>query len=401
MFHRAYEIGYNSNGGDNDHWLIQLSFLRMIPYGKTQVATFFVLSGVSLSLRPLRLARSHSWDQFFDALFSSVFRRALRLYLPIIFVQICIIIATCLGLYNHAHRIRYAWPYSGTNEVIHVVFESNRLQVKDWLEAMWAFANPFTFPHGPTYNIHLWTIPDEFRNSIYLFATLIGLSKLQSRIRITLTVMLWAFSVACNQGDTALFMAGMVIAEYILIREEASGRLLLMSTTSSRRTNLKRGLRRAGWCALCIFGLHLLSWPMTRSDTSLGFATIDSMTPRFVNTRSGDFWERLGAVIFLFALSGCALLRRPFETPLAIYLGDISFSLYIVHGPLNHMLGLSLVEMFRGVIGMDTFVGYEVCVFLAFCINAVVVVWVADLVMRFIDKPSVRLGRALQRRWVV
>jgi peptidoglycan/LPS O-acetylase OafA/YrhL len=86
-------------------------------------------------------------------------------------------------------------------------------------------------------------------------------------------------------------------------------------------------------------------------------------------------------------LSGYALLRRPFETPFAIYLGNISLSLHIVHGPLNHMLGLPLVDIFRGNIGMDNFVGYEVCMVLAFCVKAVIVVWVADIVMRAVDSP--------------
>jgi peptidoglycan/LPS O-acetylase OafA/YrhL len=401
MFHRAYEIGYASNNGDNDHWLIQFPFLRLIPNGQTQVGTFFVLSGVSLSLRPLKLARAHSWDGFFDAMFSSVFRRALRLYLPILAVQSCVLVLTCLGAFNNAHRLRYAWPYGGTNEVMHVVFTSNWEQIEDWLKTMWAFANPFMFPNRPVYDIHLWTIPVEFRNSIILFATLVGLSKLRSRVRIILAVMLWGFSIACNQGETALFMAGMAIAEYILIREEAEDAMLPMTTLGDTQTRIRKSLRRVGWCVLCVFGLHLLSWPMSKSETSLGFATIDSMTPRFITTRSGDLWERLGATIFIFALSGCDLLRRPFETPFAIYLGKISFPLYIVHGPLNHMLGLSLVEMFRGVIGMETFVAYEVCVVLAFCFNAVVVVWVADIVMRLVDKPSVSLGRALQKRWSV
>lgn len=97
----------------------------MISNGQTQFATFFALSGVSLSLRPLKLARSHSWDQFFDALFSSVFRRALRLYLPILAVQTCVLLVKLLGLSNNAHRLRYAWPYGGTNDVMHVVFNSN------------------------------------------------------------------------------------------------------------------------------------------------------------------------------------------------------------------------------------------------------------------------------------
>jgi hypothetical protein len=80
MFHNAYWYGYGSNSGIDDYWLIQLPIIRLIANGQTQVSTFYVLSGISLSLRPLELARSHVWDVCFDNLFSSVFRRALRLY---------------------------------------------------------------------------------------------------------------------------------------------------------------------------------------------------------------------------------------------------------------------------------------------------------------------------------
>ncbi|KAK7179951.1 acyltransferase [Paraphaeosphaeria sporulosa] len=118
-----FNLGYGSNDGDYDHWLIQLPIIRLIVNGQVQVATFYVLSGVSLSLKRLRLARSHDFDKLFDTMFSSVFRRALRVYLPVFAVQIGVLFATLLGLYNHGYALSQDWLYGGTNEFMQTVFD--------------------------------------------------------------------------------------------------------------------------------------------------------------------------------------------------------------------------------------------------------------------------------------
>jgi peptidoglycan/LPS O-acetylase OafA/YrhL len=98
----------------------------------------------------------------------------------------------------------------------------------------------------------------------------------------------------------------------------------------------------------------------------------------------------------LLGLCGSEFLRKPFSTSLAIYMGKISFPLYIVHGPLTHLLGVRLVPFFWNIVGKDTLWQYDIGVGLAFVVQAVIVVWVADIVMRTVDTPSVRFGRTLQ-----
>ncbi|KAF2449516.1 hypothetical protein P171DRAFT_427715 [Karstenula rhodostoma CBS 690.94] len=402
MFHQSFNLGYGSNNGDNDHWLIQLPIIRLIVNGQVQVATFYVLSGVSLSLKPLRLARSRAFDTFFDTIFSSVFRRALRLYLPVLAVQIGVLLATLLGLYNHAYALSQDWPYGGTNELMHTVFDSNWVQTEDWMRAMWHFADPF-ITHQPRlmYDVHTWTIPIEFRNSCILFVALVGFSKLKARIRMSLTAVLWVYCMCHTiiESETALFMAGMVIAEFMVIQEE-SAKQSRMTDASTKSWSKRADVQCAFWCVVGLFGLHLLSWPPWNADRTSGYRTLARMTPRFTDITE-YFWQRIGAAVFVFALSGSSFLRHPFQTSLAVYLGRISFPLYIVHGPLNHTLGLWLVEMFFKVTGSESFAGYETGIILAFCTEAVVVVWLADLVMRTVDGPSVKFGRWLQSKWEV
>ncbi|KAJ4295101.1 hypothetical protein N0V90_007110 [Kalmusia sp. IMI 367209] len=302
LYHQAYNLGYASNGGTDDHWLIQLTIIRLIPNGQTQVATFYALSGVSLSLKPLQLARSHTWDKLFDCMFSSVFRRALRLYLPIFAVQSCVLLATLCGLFNHGFALSQKWPYYGTNELIFPVLDSKWEQIRHWLRGMWDFANPFA-PNRPLYDVHLWTIPIEFRNSLILFVTLVGFSKLRPRFRISLTVLLWIYCVCVNEGETALFYAGMATAEFLLIQDENAELSISTETSASKWTILHRVCRGALWGALCFFGLHLLSWPPWKPESTPGFITLVRWTPRFISSAEYT-WQRLGAAIFVFALAG-------------------------------------------------------------------------------------------------
>jgi peptidoglycan/LPS O-acetylase OafA/YrhL len=357
------------------------------------VSVFWVLSGISLSLKPLQLARSQSWEKLFDTMFSSIFRRALRLYMPVFFVQCCVITAACLGFYNHAYALSKAWPFGGTNEKQFVVYDTNSEQIQDWLKTMWKFANPFR-PMRPLYDVHLWTIPLEFRNSIILFATLVAYAKLKARVRIGLTAALYAFCVLVEEGDIALFIAGMGLAEYLLIQDERIKRL----PTSEKVQEAQRARPKPVWIVVLFAGLHLLSWPAHKYETSPGYITLHNVfKPLFRSTELT--FQRMGAAIFLLALCGSEWLRQPFRTSLAVYLGKISFPLYIVHGPVNHILGTSLVEFFWGFTGNDTLVKYEMGVVVSFLCCTAVVVWLADLLTTLVDAPSVRFGRTLQTRW--
>lgn len=400
MFHQGFNYGYASNNGDNDHWVIQLPIIRLLANGQVQVATFYVLSGVSLSLKPLRLARSHAWDEFFDTMFSSVFRRALRLYLPIFAVQTGVLLATLFGFYNHGYALSQDWPFAGTNELMHKVFDTNAAQIEDWVRAMWNFANPF-IPNRPMYDVHLWTIPIEFRCSIILFATLVGLAKLMPRTRMCLVFMFWMYCMSWSvvESQTALFMAGMGIAEFMLIQKEAKEGVLLR-TVEHKRWYKHPAMRHACSIAVGVIGLHFLSYPPWNADRTLGYRTLARITPSH-NGLIEYFWQRLGAAVFTLGLSGSEYLRWPFQTRIIRYLGKISFPLYIIHGPVNHTLGLWLATSFMNLIGADTFVRYESAVALAFFVELFVVIWLADLVMRTIDEPSVRFGRWLQKKWEV
>ncbi|KAF2646172.1 hypothetical protein P280DRAFT_439952 [Massarina eburnea CBS 473.64] len=398
-FNFRWLVGYGSEDrGGNNYGFTQLPIVRLTYAGQANVAIFWVLSGISLSLKPIQLARSKSWGSFFDTLFSSIFRRGMRLYIPVFFVQFCVILATCLGFYNYAWELTQDWPFEGVNEAQFEVFDSNMQQIQDWLGVMAELLNPFTNTF-PKYDLHLWTIQREFQYSIVLFATLAGFSKLRPRIRVTLTAAFFAYCMKVNQGDIALFIAGMGLAEFLQIRAENAERLPSIEKSSEENHS-----PTVFWGVLLYIGLHLLSWPYEGAETSPGYIALSNAFTDFSSEEDqrqiiGDQCRRMGAAVFLFSLCGCEWFRKPFLTSTAMYLGKISFPLYIIHGPVNHVVGHPLVEFFWGFMGNETPFTYAFGIGLAFTISAIIVVWLSDIMSRVVDAPSVRFGRSLQEKW--
>ncbi|CAK7226425.1 hypothetical protein SCUCBS95973_006195 [Sporothrix curviconia] len=92
--------GYGIN--KDEHWLIQLPFLRLIISGPPQVALFFVISGYALSYKPLKLSRMGRFADAYKAIASSSFRRWPRLFFMPIIITFITAFMTYLDLFGTA-----------------------------------------------------------------------------------------------------------------------------------------------------------------------------------------------------------------------------------------------------------------------------------------------------------
>jgi len=70
----------------SDSHIFRLPILRLPCTGPAMVDIFFVISGYALSCRPLSLIRTSDFTRFSESLSSAVFRRAIRLYAPVVFL---------------------------------------------------------------------------------------------------------------------------------------------------------------------------------------------------------------------------------------------------------------------------------------------------------------------------
>lgn len=164
-----YDIfyGYGAGGNGQNLELYKLPFIRVVYQGATMVAVFFVISGYALSYKPVKLMRSKNWQTLSQSLGSSIFRRAMRLFLPCIVSTFFVSIIIWAGFYNMgAEYARSNGQYNPGHNVNEPKFDTFSEQMLYWVqETFTKLINPWSFvPKDfiPVIDGHLWTIPIEY-----------------------------------------------------------------------------------------------------------------------------------------------------------------------------------------------------------------------------------------------
>lgn len=374
---------------------------------------------------------------------SAVFRRHSRLFLPAAVVTLCSAVT--------AQLVRHWFADSGLSTAIPgrviPVKSSMAEQLATWLNvevwhtkplrhgfAQMADGDAFNNP----YDYNLWTLPIEFTSSMVVFVIIGAFTRLHSRARMAFVLaalvyveykfVLWAIF---------LFLGGMLICDLRLELDgcpttascpppprpatedagvgSATSRLwghygkrsvVLPLWARERRGNFpllppaahRFLLRRStvGYAlgtAAFVAALFLLSTPEVifgGKESSFGYGRLTSALDK---PYDDHVLVPLGAVLLVLVVDHAPFLQGLFTSRPAQYLGRVSYSLYLVHGPLLWSLGIKLGQFMLSLTGWGTPFWYCTGVGLGVCLWLVVVFWVADLTNRYVDEPCVRLTR--------
>jgi peptidoglycan/LPS O-acetylase OafA/YrhL len=399
--HIATEYGdwihYGYYSRPDDKYFIQLPFIRLLYSGRFMVAIFFVLSGYVLSYRPLQLSRKHNTGLLFDNLASGLFRRAPRLFLPVVPV---ILITAIFGIYYGCYGT--GRPSDG---------ECNGTEPSLWLQIVGTWnifvqmLDPFTwsefYPPGVP---QLWTLPMEFRGSIAVFMLILALGNVKPPVRL---VLLLSAAYACfhfTRWDTLLFVCGVILAELRILRKTSPYTLEKLCKNSALASTI-RLILAIFWVAILALALFIGSWPANLACQSPGFQHICSYTPSQYSTGVAQqyFWIFVAAILLLLSLENFEPLQQPFVTPLANYFGEISFGLYIVHFPFLQTIGRWVIVTTIRSTGNPTF-GYQEFprgFFLGGVLITPFIIWLADIHCRLFDVKSVSFARWLSLKCFV
>ncbi|KAI5308296.1 hypothetical protein KEM55_006069, partial [Ascosphaera atra] len=357
-----YGWGFSQTG--TWHWH-QLPPFHMLYSGHIMVDIFFVISGYVLSYKPLKLLRQQqggrNYEGAFGAVASSAFRRGIRLYIPSVVGLLCVLIGVRMGAYNFSTLVRYdGKTVLGTNEEHPPIFDTFNEQVWDFYCTVWKLTDwwHWEFFYN-NYNPHLWTIPVEFRCSMVLFMVLLALIRVRSRWRIALATKLACLFLRWSRWDVTLFIGGMIIAELDLIcgiwegpgntnipvdieaaekkEEMAADKALLFHLYESKPL----------WWTIFAWGLYLGSTPNRFPELTPGYMYLMTWVPEDFIERD-RWWQAIGALMLFWSISHLSVLQQPFRTSFALYFGKISYAFYIVHGPILHSLGYSLMATLFG-----------------------------------------------------
>jgi peptidoglycan/LPS O-acetylase OafA/YrhL len=385
----------------------RLPFLRLLSAGSASVLVFFIVSSYSLSLKPVALMRQRKVDLVSFSLRSAAFRRAIRLYTPLIIASLLWLICINTGLFD---ATRIYWEdenlFTGYREH-HPVAPRAFLSTEEYASGHWlryivhlcSTHVSYWWDDGvwSLYDEHAWTIPVEFFASMTLFITLMAVSSLKSVARVTVLTGLVLLALSQDWYELILFWTGPILVEVRLILDaDGQTSLLPRSTASPSLQRKQEGSTAAVLMQVTgvILALYLLGTP--EHDCLLPssyYSTICSISPPGLRA-PWRFWASVGAMLLLVLVSYSTHLSRLLSCRLCRYLGRISFALYLLHGLVNHLAGFAIFQAAFELVGRELDgVLYGAAWLLAFGLNTMAAIWAADIFTRIIDEPVVRLAK--------
>jgi peptidoglycan/LPS O-acetylase OafA/YrhL len=236
-----------------------------------------------------------------------------------------------------------------------------------------------------------------------VFVTVLGIARTRAWVKVSVLVGLISWCHRDARWEPATFLTGTLLAEISFIK--ASYLETRGSPYFGEKETLSEGLSaflylapRLGWSLLFILGLYVGSHPQIGAPTTPGYRTLISLIPFPYSSNGtfiGVFWLAIGAVMIVFALENAPFLQRIFTTSIAQYLGDISFSLYMLHGLVEFTLGQWLVPKCMEVTGgwKNGQLGFGGAMLLAGLVLAPITLWVSDVFSRNIDEKCVHFAR--------
>ncbi|KAF7531243.1 hypothetical protein G7Z17_g13739 [Cylindrodendrum hubeiense] len=404
--HFSYQSFGIASGWGRDgkhHQILRLPFIKLFYAGPTAVCVFFVISGYALSYKAIKNIRSQNVKDFSTGLSSMAFRRAIRLFLPTTVSTFMIVCLVRMGAYE-ANR-----EFAGDKTYLKAVREpyTHRLpsayaQWEEWVTAIFLGFRVFSWEHYSgfrVYDPHLWTIPVEFRSSLYLFLVLLATARLQTKYRFLTLATVMYVTYRRSRWDFLLFLFGMAIVEWDHIRgAHVPVSVLPLGEKEAKPARLR--LKTIFWNLFSVFALYLMSNPDGGGKTTPGWVYLTSLIPEWWECDQNRYWQGFGSVLFVLAVGHSQWWQRVFNSAISQYFGKISYALYLMHGPVGKLIGFHWQKWAWGITGVEGN-WYNIGWVLGACFCIPTVIWTADIFWRAVDIPSVKFARWFEGKVIV
>lgn len=390
-------------------WIHQLPIVRLLYSGTAPVSLFFIISGFVLAYKPLMTARQHDYVSVFRIIGSSIFRRGIRLFLPPIIATFLTMLAVWAGLLDHGGALTKDHSFITEIPEHHPQrFPSLSEQMLHWIHDVSKMVGVYSWKeYFPRYDVHLWTISGEFRASMIVFLALTVYVSLRQPHRLAVQLIL-VFSTYCwNRWETVLFLTGMLLADTSQLSHAKSQpgyeNCLVQPRSPPRSQRVSAVAFGALRLFLLLFSLYLLSAPDLCIQHTPGFKLLGRLIPPF-DHQPFRFYPMIGGSMLVFLVSHSSndwfLNRLILNSVTAQYLGRISYSLYLVHGPIIHSFGYLVFHWMLKMVGQKTMLQYCIGFGLAYILLLAAVLWAADVFWRGVDMQCVWFAAWLERQIV-
>lgn len=344
-----------SHFGNLDH-LFSTTPLGLIGAGNFSVCIFFVLSGYVLTHKFFKTGDN-------SIIISSAVRRYIRLFVPVFAAVMLSYLIASAGLYHY--YIETMAVSSGSNYRGYWAFTPDILDAVK--QAAWS-----AFFVGGTihYNPVLWTMTIEFYGSMLVFTMALLFGSLRNR---------WTFYLASAvlfiNSYYLAFVIGMVFAD------------IFNSKTQSRIPIFKTG-NKALLSVLLISGLFLGSYPISSLTDGSLYAFLNN---GFLETPKVTY-HIIGAGIVMYVLLNSQSLQNIFSSRVPVFLGKISYSLYLVH--------FLVISSFTCALFLYLYpkLSYGAAFFVSCSLSLLIIIPLSYLFYKHIDMAGVRFSKIFYNR---
>lgn len=388
---------------DITYWrFLKLPIIRLFYSGEVAVHIFFLVAGFSNSYKALqRMSCPDDVEErtkLYSSLSTTIFTRFFRLYLPVLAIGVFTLVAAYLSCYDFIRRCveedgdnYFPGPSSFTDPPwrAHSFTEQSIFWAQEtWkLMCVWNIRNFF-----PQHDGHLWTINLEFRASLCLYLILVAVAPARMHVRSLILVVVSLYAMAWDRWEVQLYVAGACLAQFdaCIQRHQA---------TQSEAQN-KKGAAESesflGQDSSILIGPGRLAY---------------TFRPILIILRAGAVTTSLIGLSTSYVISAAITLmaclittpttsypQKVLNSQPAQYLGKISYSFYLIHGPVM-FLGPYLFPQFMwaamgyrfpaNTCGMGS-LAFAVGVSVGWVLNLVVVLWVADIFTREVEERTKR-----------
>ena len=393
-------VAENGLGYSNNYYFASMPFIRIFfSGGHYAVCMFFIISGYVLSVKPLSLIQAGELHKLSENVGSALFRRWLRLYLPVICTTF-----TFFTL-QHMFDIWISWPKRHSTWIG---------EVWNWYVEFKQYSFIYRGGGDPwlSYNFHSWSIPIEFKGSIVIYTVLLALSKVTVQARLLCQLgLMYYFMVIVDGWFAALFMVGMFLCDVEMLAKSKS-------LPDWKIISICRPYKELIFHNFLILGVYLGGIPHVNRDIKIlkvtpGWYYLSFLKPQAVYDYKW-FYLFWAAFLTVAAINNISWLRKFFELRFNQYLGRISFMFYLVHGPVLWGLGdrlyaatgfdrdghkkgipqwIDLLPLPKtGPFGVE--VSYLACHLILFPLT----LWLSELATKLFDEPSLKFAAWLYKQ---
>ncbi|KAF2724898.1 hypothetical protein K431DRAFT_281375 [Polychaeton citri CBS 116435] len=385
----------------NRQW-VQLPPFRLFTSGIAMSRLFFAISGYCLSLGVNGASDDRQAIDFYHRLTSSCLRRPFRLYIPVVIWT----------AFEHTmwYANLYDWDLLGSKCPDAQPWGAVVPHFQCWARFILDLLNCVWFQWNMTLNVSLWALPYELLGSFTASILLLSLASARSNVKIGAIGIVALYLLYYGSNEAGALLGGLGVAELKSLRRQQQTTSIAKGS-KRQEGNMKEVGNDTGAVGFFLIALYIMTLPFNDNWlTSDWWFQPYAQVPLWKSPPLyAVSWYAMGSVMLIAAIQELEAVKSVLNASPLQFLGRISFSIYLVHMTVLHILRQRILDMLCLMLrGQDYWQSkhygisdqeFTVVWVLTSAILGVAILLVATCFASWVERPSKRWTYQIQK-WI-